>query len=100
MPRKREIPKKKITQKDLIGLQDQSIIDTNIFTDFILKSQSKYTGLNKEEIEKNIASNIPMQRVGEAEDLAGLITFLASQKADYMPGLAVQVVGGSARPFT
>ena len=66
----------------------------------ILESQSKSSGLNKEEIEKNIASNIPMQRVGEAEDLAGLITFLASQKADYMTGLAVQVDGGSARTFT
>ena len=54
----------------------------------------------REEIEKNIASNIPMQRVGEAKDLAGLITFLASQKADYMTGLAVQVDGGSARTFT
>jgi|TARA_B100001540_G_scaffold141948_1_gene126038 3-oxoacyl-[acyl-carrier protein] reductase len=66
----------------------------------ILESQSKSSGLNKEEIEKNIASNIPMQRVGEAEDLAGLITFLASQKGDYMTGLAVQVDGGSARTFT
>ena len=55
---------------------------------------------SKEEIEKNIASNIPMKRVGEAEDLAGLITSLASQKADYMTGLAIQVDGGSARTFT
>ena len=43
------LPKKKITQKDLIGLLDQSIIDTNIFTEFILKSQSKafYDDKNK-----------------------------------------------------
>ena len=40
-----------------------------------------------------------MKRVGEAEDLAGLITFLASEKADYMTGLAIQVDGGSARTF-
>ena len=54
---------------------------------------------SKEEIEKTIADNIPMKRVGEAEDLAGLITFLASEKANYMTGLAVQVDGGSARTF-
>ena len=53
----------------------------------------------KEEIEKSIAENIPMKRVGEAEDLAGLITFLASEKANYMTGLAIQVDGGSARTF-
>ena len=40
----------------------------------ILESQSSSSGLSKEEIEKTIADNIPMKRVGEAEDLAGLIT--------------------------
>ena len=65
----------------------------------ILESQSSSSGLSKEEIEKTIASNIPMKRVGEPEDLAGLITFLASEKANYMTGLAVQVDGGSARTF-
>ena len=65
----------------------------------ILDTQSNSSGLKKEEIEKSIAENIPMKRVGEAEDLAGLITFLASEKADYMTGLAIQVDGGSARTF-
>ena len=65
----------------------------------ILESQASSSGLSKEEIEKTIADNIPMKRVGEAEDLAGLITFLASEKANYMTGLAVQVDGGSARTF-
>ena len=65
----------------------------------ILETKSNSSGLKKEEIEKSIAENIPMKRVGEAEDLAGLITFLASEKADYMTGLAIQVDGGSARTF-
>ena len=65
----------------------------------ILEMQSNSSGLKKEEIEKSIAENIPMKKVGEAEDLAGLITFLASEKADYMTGLAIQVDGGSARTF-
>ena len=65
----------------------------------ILETQSNASGLKKEDIEKSIANNIPMKRVGEAEDLAGLITFLASEKANYMTGLAVQVDGGSARTF-
>ena len=65
----------------------------------ILETQSNSSGLKKEEIEKSIAENIPMKRVGEAEDLAGLITFLAAEKADYMTGLAIQVDGGSARTF-
>ena len=54
----------------------------------ILETQSNSSGLKKEDIEKSIAENIPMKRVGEAEDLAG-----------YMTGLAIQVDGGSARTF-
>ena len=65
----------------------------------ILDAQSKSSGMKKKEIEKTIAESIPMKRVGEAEDLAGLITFLASEKANYMTGLAIQVDGGSARTF-
>ena len=65
----------------------------------ILEMQSNSSGQKKEDIEKSIAENIPMKRVGEAEDLAGLITFLASEKANYMTGLAIQVDGGSARTF-
>ena len=65
----------------------------------ILNAQSESSGMTKKEIEKSIAESIPMKRVGEPEDLAGLITFLASERADYMTGLAVQVDGGSARTF-
>ena len=65
----------------------------------ILNAQSESTGKNKKELEEAIANNIPMQRIGEATDLSALITFLASEKASYMTGLAVQVDGGSARTF-
>jgi len=65
----------------------------------ILNAQSKSTGKNKKELEEAIANNIPMQRIGETTDLSALITFLASEKASYMTGLAVQVDGGSARTF-
>ncbi len=40
-----------------------------------------------------------MLRIGESTDLSALIAFLASEKASYMTGLAVQVDGGSARTF-
>ena len=65
----------------------------------ILNAQSNSSGTNKKDIEKSLTGNIPMQRIGKAEDLSALITFLASEKADYMTGLAVQVDGGSARTF-
>lgn len=38
--------------------------------------------------------NIPMKRAGEGEDVAGLITFLASQDAEYITGQTINVDGG------
>jgi len=65
----------------------------------LLDSRSQLTGKNKKELEEEMANKIPMLRIGEATDLSALITFLASEKASYMTGLAVQVDGGSARTF-
>ena len=65
----------------------------------ILNAQSESSGKDMSEIEESMANSIPMLRIGEASDLSALITFLASEKASYMTGLAVQVDGGSARTF-
>ena len=65
----------------------------------ILNAQSESSGKDKLEIEEAMANSIPMLRIGEASDLSALIAFLASEKASYMTGLAVQVDGGSARTF-
>ena len=67
--------------------------------DQILNAQSESSGKDMSEIEESMANSIPMLRIGEASDLSALITFLASEKASYMTGLAVQVDGGSARTF-
>ncbi len=38
--------------------------------------------------------NIPMKRVGTAEDVAGLVAFLASDDAAYITGQTINVDGG------
>jgi 3-oxoacyl-[acyl-carrier protein] reductase len=38
--------------------------------------------------------SIPLKKIGEPKDLAGLITFLASDQASYMSGNTIQVDGG------
>lgn len=37
---------------------------------------------------------IPLGRVGHPADVAKLITFLASDEADYMTGQAINITGG------
>jgi len=65
----------------------------------LFKDRSKSSGKTLEEIEHFTTMNIPMKRIGEPEELAALIAFLASERASYMTGLAIQVDGGSARTY-
>jgi NAD(P)-dependent dehydrogenase (short-subunit alcohol dehydrogenase family) len=47
------------------------------------------------ETEKMIKKDIPLRRLGEAEDFKGVATFLASDASRYMTGQALTVCGGS-----
>src|ERR1700676_1155495 len=46
------------------------------------------------ELMKEWVNHIPLKRVGKAEDVAGLVTFLASDDAAYITGQTINVDGG------
>jgi len=55
------------------------------------------TELSRESIEKNgsaIFEPIPLRRAGNAEEIANVIVFLASEKASYINGVCVEISGG------
>ncbi|MEW6412362.1 MAG: SDR family oxidoreductase [Candidatus Zixiibacteriota bacterium] len=56
--------------------------------------KSEETGKPVEEIVKGFAANIPAGRIGKPEELAALITFLASDKAAFITGTSIPVDGG------
>jgi len=43
------------------------------------------------------AKNVPLGRIGKPEELAALVTFLASEQAAYISGTTIQVDGGANR---
>ena len=47
------------------------------------------------EVENRIKKDIPLRRLGEAEDLKGVAVFLASEASGYITGQALTVCGGS-----
>ena len=50
---------------------------------------------DKPEVEERISKQIPLRRLGDPEDFAGLAVYLASDASKYMTGQALTVCGGS-----
>jgi 3-oxoacyl-[acyl-carrier protein] reductase len=48
-------------------------------------------------IEERLVATIPMKRLGEPQELAAAIVFLASERASYITGTTLQVDGGYVR---
>ena len=66
----------------------------------LIKAEMGETGKSEQYIIKKWIDNIPLGRLGHPEELANLVVFLASQKASYITGTAIQVDGGFVKsPF-
>jgi 3-oxoacyl-[acyl-carrier protein] reductase len=67
-----------------------------ILTDRLLGGL-KASGLSRDAYLARQSADIPMGRVGTAEEFASVAVFLASERASYVTGVAVQVDGGLVR---
>lgn len=56
--------------------------------------QTDMTDVLSEEIKSGIIKNIPLQRFGKGEDVAKVVSFLASEGSGYITGQALTVDGG------
>jgi 3-oxoacyl-[acyl-carrier protein] reductase len=77
-----------------------NITVNNVAPGMILTDRIKHTlpkDADPEEALKERAKNIPLGRIGKPEELANLVTFLASDAASYITGTTIQVDGGANR---
>jgi 3-oxoacyl-[acyl-carrier protein] reductase len=65
-----------------------------IVTD-MTKETAQRVGADFEENQKLAAQRIPLRRVGQPEDIANVVAFLASEDASYVSGQIIYVNGGS-----
>lgn len=56
--------------------------------------QTDMTAVLKDEVKDEIAKNIPLKRMGEAQDVANVVKFLASSDSSYITGQVIHVDGG------
>jgi 3-oxoacyl-[acyl-carrier protein] reductase len=47
-----------------------------------------------DKIKENIISQVPLARLGQAEEVADLVSFLASNNANYINGEVIKIDGG------
>jgi 3-oxoacyl-[acyl-carrier protein] reductase len=63
----------------------------------LAKARAADQGKTVEEILAETTADFPIQRMGEPEELAALVAFLASERASYITGTTIQVDGGFVR---
>ena len=56
--------------------------------------ETDMTNILKDEIKDEISKNIPLKRMGNPEDVANVVKFLASDESSYITGQVINVDGG------
>lgn len=56
--------------------------------------ETDMTKVLKEDVKEEMLKNIPLGYFAKPEDVANLVSFLASEKADYITGQVIQIDGG------
>ncbi len=63
----------------------------------LAQAQAERDGLAYDEVLARFARDVPMGRLGQPEELAALVAFLASERAGYITGQSIAVDGGYVR---
>lgn len=80
------------------GITVNAVCPGVVETDFWLTVDPllrKYNGISAEEFKRGAAAAIPLGRTATPDDVARVVSFLASPAADYITGVSIPVTGGS-----
>ena len=75
------------------GITANAVAPGFIATDMTAATAARL-GMTFEDFQAAVASRVPARRIGEADDVANAISFLASEGARYISGQVIYVAGG------
>lgn len=75
------------------GVTVNAIAPGFIVTD-MTRATAERTGVSFEEMQRNAAKRIPVNRVGRPEDVAALVSFLTGPESGFLTGQVISLTGG------
>jgi 3-oxoacyl-[acyl-carrier protein] reductase len=75
------------------GITANAVAPGFIATDMTAATAARL-GITFEDFQATVASQVPVRRIGEVDDVAHVISFLASEGARYVSGQVIYVAGG------
>ncbi len=71
-----------------------NLLDSPLWKDNLYEAYARKWGLTIEEVRRKYTEQVPLGRGCEYEDVGNVVVFLASEKASYLTGQAINVTGG------
>jgi NAD(P)-dependent dehydrogenase (short-subunit alcohol dehydrogenase family) len=71
------------------GITEDTGVWSNVSSDYV-----RNMNLPIEEVVKKFTSKVPLGRLARVEDVVNMTCYLASDRADYMTGQAINITGG------
>ena len=65
----------------------------------LVQAMARDMNLSFEEADKLAPASIPLGRIAESEEVANLVTFLASDLAFFVNGTMIEIDGGQEKPL-
>ena len=72
--------------------------DTERLTQLYTQKAEKMN-VTAEKVRGDMEAQVPMQRIGDPEEYANLVCFLASQQASYITGTSIPIDGGLLKSY-